>query len=108
DVLALVAERDDELLEARLRVMQHDVQEDGHSSDLHHRLRPDGRLLGEARPLPSSENRHFHGTDPYVAVVPCPPAGRGAVADPVGCASPGEDASPAVLKTCATVRTPHA
>ena len=60
DVLALVAERDHELVEPVLGVVLHDVPEDRPPADLDHRLRPELGLLGQPGALTPGEDHNFH------------------------------------------------
>src|ERR1700749_1382826 len=52
DVLALVAEGDDEVLVSPVGVVLHDVPEHRPPADLDHRLGPAARLLRQATPRP--------------------------------------------------------
>ena len=60
DVLAAVAERDHELVEAVVGVVLHDVPEDRAPADLDHRLRAQFGLLGQPRALTAREDDDFH------------------------------------------------
>ena len=62
DRLALVARGDDELVVTEAEVVAHDVPQDRPAADLHHRLRPDDRLLGEPAPESAGQDRCLHGT----------------------------------------------
>src|SRR5690606_2222993 len=64
DVLALVAEGDDEVLEAEVLVVAHDVPQDRLAADLDHRLRLLDRPLGEPGPEPAGEDAYLHGNLP--------------------------------------------
>src|SRR6185312_8523472 len=60
DLLALVAERDHEILKSVAGVVHHDVPEDRPASDLDHRFRPYDRLLRESRANAACEDAYFH------------------------------------------------
>ena len=60
DALALVAQSADELGEAMVLVVLHDVPEDRLAADLHHWLRPERRLLGEPCAESTRENHDLH------------------------------------------------
>jgi hypothetical protein len=66
DDLALVAQRDQELAEAVVRVVLHDVPEKGPSPDLHHRLGPNLGLLGQASAEAAGEYDDLHASRPTV------------------------------------------
>ena len=61
DVLALVAEADDEVAEPVVRVVLHDVPEDRSVADLDHRLGPDLGLLREPAADAAGEYHDLHG-----------------------------------------------
>src|SRR5690606_34807182 len=77
DVLALVTEGDDEVLEAEVLVVAHDVPEDRLAPDLDHRLRLLDGLLGEPRPEPTGEDAYLHGNLPGRAAPAAPGAAVG-------------------------------
>ena len=60
DVVALVAERDDEVVEPEVAVVLHDVPEDRVAADLDHRLGPELGLLGEPGAQPAGQDAHLH------------------------------------------------
>src|SRR5215469_9322691 len=66
DALALVTERDHELLKAVGRVMHHDVPEDRPAADLDHGLRPHDGFLREPGADAACENAYFHAMLPSV------------------------------------------
>jgi hypothetical protein len=59
DQMALVAERNIEIVKAIGRIVFHDVPEDRTISDLHHRLGLGVGLLGQPRSATAGEKRHF-------------------------------------------------
>ena len=65
DHLALVAERDDELVEAVLRVVLHDVPEDRLAADLDHGLGLDAGLLGKSGAESSGKDDCLHMDRPW-------------------------------------------
>jgi hypothetical protein len=60
DHIAAVAETDHEVVETVVRIDLHDVPEDGHPPQLHHRLRPHRRLFAEPAPESAGKDHHFH------------------------------------------------
>ncbi len=66
DLLALVAQGDDEFLVALSGIDAHDVPQDRLAADLDHRLGPDGRLFGEpcSQPAGKDGDLHLHGRSP--------------------------------------------
>ena len=58
DLIALVPERQHELVEAVPRVVLHDVPEDRPAADLDERLRPHLGLLGQARARAAAQDHH--------------------------------------------------
>src|SRR5262249_27108382 len=58
--LALIAQRDDEFTETLFGIYLHDVPEKWTTTDFHHRLRHDGRLLGQARTETACQDDDFH------------------------------------------------
>ena len=62
DEIALVAEADDELVEAVVAVEHHDVPEDWLPADLDHRLGTKVRFLGDSRPQAAGEQNDLHSS----------------------------------------------
>src|SRR5690606_16172845 len=60
DDLALVSQRNDELVHALGRIDVHDVPEDRLASDLHHRLGLEDRLFRESGPQPAGQDHRLH------------------------------------------------
>src|SRR3954468_2762643 len=64
DDVALVAERQHELLEPVMRVVAHDVPQDRKAADLDHGLRDQRRFLGQSRPAAAREYHRLHRAPP--------------------------------------------
>src|SRR5262249_31719729 len=64
DEIALVAEADDEVVEAVGGVDLHDVPQDRPAADLDHRLRTEMRLFADARAHAAGEDHDLHGLAP--------------------------------------------
>src|SRR5581483_11983093 len=62
DDVALVAEADDEIVQAVKRIVLHDVPKNRMRSDLAHRLWLELGLLGETRAHPAGKDHDFHDT----------------------------------------------
>ena len=60
DHIALVAEADDEILDAVMGVDLHHVPENRHAADLDHRLGPEVRFLRNAGAQAARQNDRFH------------------------------------------------
>ena len=71
DLIALVAERQHELVEAVPRVVLHDVPEDRPAADLDERLRPHLGLLGQARARAAAQNHDRHCAASATRNTPC-------------------------------------
>src|SRR5262249_28877989 len=61
NVFTLVAEGDHKILEPVVRILPHDMPEDGAPADLDHRFRPNLGLFREATAEPTGYNRYLHG-----------------------------------------------
>ena len=79
DILRPVAQRDHEFGESVVRVVLHDVPEDGPPADVDHRLGAGFCLLSEACTLSSGKDDHFHGDDYARSGLSEEPIGRAAV-----------------------------
>jgi hypothetical protein len=64
DRVGAVPEAQDEVLVAEVRVVAHDMPQDGPISDRDHRLRDRLGHLAEAQTLPPAEQHDLHGTTP--------------------------------------------
>ena len=86
DDVAHIAEADDEIGDAVGGVDLHDVPEDRLAADLHHRLRPERRLLHQPRAEPAGENDRLHentsSTAPPSSVRRAAPSATGGAAPP--------------------------
>src|SRR2546421_452989 len=60
DFFALITQSDEELVQTIMRVMLHDVPENGTSSYFHHRLGPNFSLFGQARTDTACQDCYFH------------------------------------------------
>jgi hypothetical protein len=58
DVLAFMTERDDEFIEAVMRVDPHDMREDWKAANLDHGFGPNLGLLGKPCAPPTGQNRN--------------------------------------------------
>ena len=65
DDVALVAEADDEFIDAVMGIDLHDVPDDRHAADLDHRLRLDVGFLGKPRSKAAGEENCFHRLPPH-------------------------------------------
>ena len=87
DHVALVAEADDEIVDAVMGVDLHDVPEDRLAADLDHRLRPQVGFLGDAGAQAAREDDRFHAAARFACF-------RGGLASYLGARKGGVTFSP--------------
>src|SRR5579859_3058259 len=71
DDLALIPQREDELLEAVVGVMLHEVPKEGMLADLYHRLGLHGGLFGQTSTQSTGQDHGFQAQSPCSSYLLC-------------------------------------